>query len=749
MRNFIIIYAFLISAAVSAWGEDYFDLKNGSEVLEDYKIKVSSFNPGSLIDNDYTAWDDWSNGPFSEKDIADGKMITLKTGFSLDSGLRGVPLAIYVGPTPYPCDIFVNGYLVYKSGQYGENWIAGGFLSADFLLPEKALFYGGKINILTIDIIPMGFNEPFSELILSKQKEAAGAAFKRNFLSVYLIRAVSFLSLVLATYYLLLFLSSKGREKRFLYFALLCIAFFMSYLEISFASNFLSDLPIKKLSKIGFTLLLIFLTTFILEFINLKKFLSALKIITITPGAIFIIILIVNKTHAAVDSTLGIMLSYYFPVIIFINLIIMLYASIQYRSRNNITLLFALLGAIACAGIDITSILSGKSPYMYFTPYGFLLIIIALFIILTFEQIKISSENKTQARILSNKNQIQKDMIEGITGLSRYLKKSGNSLTEKISESSQIINENSAANEQMNKTIREQVCSIEETLPEIKNNLGESADKIFSALTNQSAYADDVRETLSQIIRKMETSHSTLDETREGAEKLNLIAENNRSVIDESARALKEIASHSKVIQEVLNGINDITARTDLLAMNASIEAAHAGTAGKGFAVVAGEVRKLSTQSRTQIAESNKKIEGMEAAINHSSSLSRKVSNGLHSIIDEAIKSSQMMSKAKEELELQQTDTKELLYSLQSLIDDTVTIKGLSEHNRDVNTEVQVSLEKYRNTLLNFSSLLDGQETQIRNLKENIKLIEVMFQENLNYTDNLETLLLKQDADSQ
>jgi len=747
MRKTIIFISFILVSTAAAWTQNYLDLSTESIILENYKIKVSAVKSGSLLENDYKNWDDWNNDSFSEADTAPGMMISLKTDFNLSAEMKGRPLGIYVGPTPYPCNIYINGYHIFKSGQYGEKWIAGSFLSADVLLPEKTLLFNGTANIITIEIIPRGFNAPFSPLTLSNQAETSRQAFNRNFVSVYLIRATSFMSLILAAYYLLLFFSSGGKERRFLHFALLCVAFFMSYLEISLASNAYPDLLIKKISKIGFTLLLIFLTTFILEFTKLKKLRSVIKALAIIPGAVFIIIIIIGKNHAAVDSTLDMMLSYYFPIIILINLVIMIYSSIKNKTRNNIVLLLALLGAIACAVTDISVILIGTIPYTYLTPYGFLLIIIALFIILTFEQLKISMENRTQAVILAEKNQIQKEMIEGITGLSRYLQESGNSLTGKISESSRIINENSETNDQMNSKIREQVASIEETLPEIKKNLGESAEKILSALTNQSAYADEVRGTLSQIIEKMKSSRTTLNETHNRAERLNHIAEDNRSVIDESTKALNLISSHSKVIQEVLSGIIDITERTDLLAMNASIEAAHAGEAGKGFAVVAGEVRKLSTQSRSRIAASYKKIEGMEAAIDQSSSLSSLVSQGLHSIIDEAISSSEMMSKAKAELELQQSDTNELLYSLQSLIDDTITIKGLSEDNRSVNSEVQLSLEKYRETLLSFSSLLDGQENQIQNLKENIRQIEILFMENHKYIDNLEALLVKRDDD--
>ncbi|MBI9104213.1 MAG: hypothetical protein JEY99_17480 [Spirochaetales bacterium] len=297
-------------------------------------------------------------------------------------------------------------------------------------------------------------------------------------------------------------------------------------------------------------------------------------------------------------------------------------------------------------------------------------------------------------------------------------------------------------NEKMGQDIRAQIGRIESTLPEIKKNLGESSEKIVTAITNQTAYADEVKITLSKIIEKMETSRKTLEETSNQANSLNHIATENRSVITASSQALKEISDHSRVIQEVLKGIIDISDQTDLLAMNAAIEAAHAGESGKGFAVVAGEVRKLSAQSRKQVAESNQKMAGMENAIENSTELSQKVSTGLNEIIDQAVESSKMMEKTKDEIEFQQIETKEMLFSLQSLIDDTKTIKTLSEEGHTVNQDVQISLEDFRNTLFTFANMLMGQEKQIADLKNNISQIEELFQENLKNSEKLGEILI-------
>ena len=94
-------------------------------------------------------------------------------------------------------------------------------------------------------------------------------------------------------------------------------------------------------------------------------------------------------------------------------------------------------------------------------------------------------------------------------------------------------------------------------------------------------------------------------------------------------------------------------------------------------------------------------------------------------------------------MELQQTNITELLHSVQSLIEDTVTIKGLSEENRKINSEVQQTLEAYRTTLMGFTELIDIQERKIEELNDNMSQIQSIFSHNLKSTDNLKNLLLQ------
>lgn len=204
--------------------------------------------------------------------------------------------------------------------------------------------------------------------------------------------------------------------------------------------------------------------------------------------------------------------------------------------------------------------------------------------------------------------------------------------TEELDQAAEKLAKQSAFSQQSAHQQKQEVQEIQSAIQQLRANL--------TKVKENSEYSTQATQQASQIVTQGQT---TSKEVVQVIEKIEL-------VVSDSTAKIEKLAHSSKQMAEVLVVINDIAEQTNLLALNAAIEAARAGEAGRGFAVVADEVRSLSLRTHSSTQEIEKMIEQLQQEANTCVNIMASTQQATHSGVEKVNQTSELLDNIQEQI---------------------------------------------------------------------------------------------------
>jgi len=292
--------------------------------------------------------------------------------------------------------------------------------------------------------------------------------------------------------------------------------------------------------------------------------------------------------------------------------------------------------------------------------------------------------DKIKKLVISIKKEV--DKLSGI----------GTQLASNMNETAAAVNEITANIQSIKGRVINQSASVTETnatMEQVTINI----NKLNINIEEQSTHVSQASAAIEEMVANIHSVTETLVKNSSNVNALKEASEVGRTGLQEVSSDIQEIARESEGLMEINSVMENIASQTNLLSMNAAIEAAHAGESGKGFAVVADEIRKLAESSGEQSKTIGVVLRKIKSSIDKIRASTENVLNRFEAIdsnVKIVVQQEDVIRRAMEE---QGEGSKQLLDGINNVNDITRKVKSGSNEMLDGAKEViheSVNLEK-------------------------------------------------------
>ncbi len=632
----------------------------------------------------------WENGTIptviSSKGASD--YIWLRTSFSVDPSLRNKELFFLAGKTQGTVQIYLNGSLIYQHGLFPPDYYYKALAPKGVLLPSGLLKYG-EDNILCMRIFKDDGLFKLQVPRIGDEKAFLADEQVIGFFNQKMNLIISMLSFFIGFYFLLQF-AFRAKERTNLLYALANIFFAIYFLDMGLEMKLFSYLGAYRVTRSFLPLFFSILSVFFVEYFNIhnKRW---LKILLVAPGVLFFLaIYVFGRTSTLIGTifTFGLLPGQ-------VEILFIAYVTIRALASGNRSALIILVGVsigVMLGTWDIYHQVNGLEPLLWLQGVGIFILNLSMFVSLSVRSMRVHRDLERYSAEIEKNTEELKRYIRNIQETSAAVTKLSAELDSNISSASHSIERVAEDSVLINDNMEKQFEVVTGTNTTVINLL-DSLEETYKELNIQWKDIQETASTLQPMLANIESITVNLRNYSGFTEDLSRITRKGEEAVLASTEAINKVRAVSESIYEIIDAVKALADQTDLLAMNAAIEAAHAGEFGKGFAVVAGEIKKLAEASKERSKEIMTHVSGILGRIDEGVKINEEVKDillGINRSTSQAVEQIQAIYQAVLE---QKSSGERIRERLDSLNVATEDIKKLADKQSVGSREVKSGLD--------------------------------------------------------